>query len=56
MVNCLSILLNAFLNEIKRNADKHSDLPKKLVEYPLGEFDFYKVISIDNKKITQIQI
>lgn len=48
-------LLNAFMNEIKRNADKHSDLPKKLVEYLLGEFDFYKVISIDNKKITQIQ-
>ena len=48
-------LLNAFMNEIKRNTDKHSDLPKKLVEYLLGEFDFYKVISIDNKKITQIQ-
>lgn len=48
-------LLNAFMNEIKRNADKHPDLPKKLVEYLLGEFDFYKVISIDNKKITQIQ-
>ena len=48
-------LLNAFMNEIKRNADKHPDLPKKLVEYLLDEFDFYKVISIDNKKITQIQ-
>ena len=48
-------LLNAFINEIKRNADKYSDLPKKLVEYLLGEFDFYKVISIDSKKITQIQ-
>lgn len=48
-------LLNAFINEIKRKNDKHSDLPKKLVEYLLGEFDFYKVISIDNKKITQIQ-
>ena len=48
-------LLNAFMNEIKRNTDKHPDLPKRLVEYLLGEFDFYKVISIDSKKITQIQ-
>ncbi len=48
-------LLNAFINEIKRNADKYPDLSKKLVEYLLGEFDFYKIISIDNKKITQIQ-
>ncbi|MEI3395688.1 MAG: HaeIII family restriction endonuclease [Clostridia bacterium] len=48
-------LLNAFMKEIKRNTDKHPELPKKLVEYLLGEFDFYKVISIDSKKITQIQ-
>ncbi len=48
-------LLNAFMNEIKRENDKHPKLPQKLVEYLLGEFDFYKVISIDNKKITQIQ-
>ena len=43
-------LLKAFMNEIKRETDKHPDLPKKLVEYLLGEFDFYKVISIDSKK------
>ena len=48
-------LLNAFMKEIKRKNVKHPDLPKKLVEYLLGEFDFYKVISIDSKKITQIQ-
>ena len=30
-------------------------MPRKMVEYLLGEFDFYKVISIDNKKVTQIQ-
>ena len=48
-------LLKAFMNEIKRATEKHPDLPQKLVEYLLGEFDFYKVISIDSKKITQIQ-
>lgn len=48
-------LLKAFMNEVKRENEKHTDLPKKLVEYLLGEFDFYKVISIDSKRTTQIQ-
>lgn len=48
-------ILKAFVNEIKRSYAKHPELPKKLVEYLLGEFDFYKIISIDNEKITQIQ-
>lgn len=48
-------LLQAFINEIKRSYEKDKNLPKKMVEYLLGEFDFYKIISIDNKKITQIQ-
>jgi len=48
-------LLNAFINEIKDSYKRHSEIPKKMVEYLLGEFDFYKVISIDNKRITQIQ-
>ena len=30
-------------------------VPKKMVEYLLGEFDLYKIISIDSRKITQIQ-
>lgn len=48
-------LLNAFIDEISRSYKDHPDIPKKLVEYLLGQFDFYKVISIDNKRITQIQ-
>lgn len=32
-----------------------SSVPQKMVEYLLGEFDFYKVISIDSKRITRIQ-
>ena len=31
------------------------EIPRLMVEYLLREFDFYKVIRIDNKKITQIQ-
>lgn len=42
-------LLNAFINELKKSYQEHQELPKKLVEYLLGEFDFYKVISVDNK-------
>lgn len=49
-------LLNAFKNEIYRQNDIYkNDIPKLMVEYLLGRFDFYKVIGIDNKKITQIQ-
>lgn len=48
-------LLTAFKNElIRRNID-YPDLPRKMVEYLLGQFDFYKVISVDNKRLTQIQ-
>lgn len=49
-------LLKAFKNEIlRKNQFIENKIPRKMVEYLLGEFDFYKLISIDNKKITQIQ-
>ena len=48
-------LLNAFVDEINRANTSNYDVPQKMVEYLLGEFDFYKIISIDNKKVTQIQ-
>lgn len=48
-------LLQAFMNELKRSNSLDSSVPKKMVEYLLGEFDFYKVISIDSKRITRIQ-
>lgn len=48
-------LLQAFIDEIKRSNESNPDVPKKMVEYLLGQFDFYKVISIDSKRITQIQ-
>lgn len=48
-------LLNAFMDEISKSYKTHPDIPKKLVEYLLGQFNFYKVISIDNKRTTQIQ-
>lgn len=48
-------LLNAFIDEIKRAYKEYPELPKKMVEYLLGAFDFYKIISIDSDKLTQIQ-
>lgn len=48
-------LLQAFIDEIKRSTECNAEVPKKMVEYLLGQFDFYKVISIDSKRITQIQ-
>lgn len=48
-------LLQAFIDELKRSNAQDASVPRKMVEYLLGEFDFYKVISIDSKRITQIQ-
>lgn len=48
-------LLQAFMEEIRRSYQSNPDIPKKMVEYLLGQYDFYKVISLDSKKITQIQ-
>lgn len=48
-------LLKAFINEIKNSNTLNKNIPQKMVEYLLGEFDFYKIISVDNKKVTQIQ-
>ena len=48
-------LLQAFMDELNRSDAIDSSVPKKMVEYLLGEFDFYKVISIDSKRITRIQ-
>lgn len=47
-------LLKAFIQELKEVSNKYKELPQKMVEYLLGEYDFYKVISIDNQRITQI--
>lgn len=49
-------LLEAFISEVKRSYQIYgSIIPRKMVEYLLGEYDFYKVIGIDHRKVTQIQ-
>lgn len=48
-------LLQAFIDEINRSGAMDNSIPSKMVEYLLGEFDFYKIISIDRQRLTQIQ-
>lgn len=48
-------ILKAFIKEINSQYQQHKEIPSKLVEYLLGKFDFYKIISIDSKRLTSIQ-
>ncbi len=48
-------VLNAFLAELKRLADNNPDVPSKLIEYLLGRYDFYKVITDDRHKTTRVE-
>ena len=48
-------LLSAFMDEIKRTSALYQDVPQKMVEYLLGEYDFYKAVSVDIKKLVCIQ-
>ena len=48
-------LLNAFKNEIERAYNQDKRIPVKLLSYLLGTRDFYKVVAIDSKQITEFQ-
>ena len=48
-------ILSAFKNELSRAIQIDKTIPTKLVEYLLGKYDFYKIISIDSIKVTTIQ-
>ena len=48
-------LLEAFVKEVSTQVRRNKNVPRRMVEYLLSKYDFYKVISIDSKKITTIQ-
>lgn len=48
-------LLKAFLVELECAYGCDQTIPQKLVEYLLGRYDFYKVISLDSERLTRIQ-
>ena len=49
-------VLTGFIEEVKKACALHKDLPGKMTEYLLGEYDFYKVISLDREKNTRINV
>jgi hypothetical protein len=49
-------VLNAFMDELKRIESVNPNIiPSKLLQYLIGTHDFYKIISLDKTKTTQIQ-
>ncbi len=48
-------LLSAFRDELLRQYAVHRDIPARIVEYLIGTYDFYKVICVERRKLTQIQ-
>ena len=49
-------ILLAFMKELKKlDAENNGVIPERLIHYLIGQNDFYKVITIDNKRITRIQ-
>lgn len=48
-------LLKAFMKELKNLAEIHQDVPKKLIRYLIGEYDFYKIITNDRQETTKLE-
>ena len=47
-------LLNAFIEEVKRAYKTDNNLPRRMIEHLIGVKDYYKVVSMDNKRLTLI--
>lgn len=48
-------LLKAFIKEINSQTKAYKGITRKLTEYLIGKYDFYKIVSIDKEHTTQIQ-
>lgn len=48
-------VLQAFLDELARLAKDHREIPGAMVQYLIGRYDFYKVITDDRHKTTRIE-
>lgn len=48
-------LMDAFTREFLRQYEVHNELPKLIVDYLVGKYDFYKVISSDNARVTYVE-
>lgn len=52
--NVYKPLLNAFMTEIRNAVSGNSKVASKMVEYLLGTYDFWKMISLDSAKKTEL--
>lgn len=48
-------IINAFITELNRAYKSSPDIPAKLISYLLGIRDFYKVVAVDKKQVTEFQ-
>lgn len=48
-------LLNAFMDEVQRAYSIDKEIPRKMVEYLIGVYDYHKVISRDSKRVTELR-
>ena len=48
-------IVEAFINELNRAYKADKTIPARLISYLLGVRDFYKVVAIDNKQVTEFQ-
>ncbi len=48
-------LVDAFIKEINRAYETDHTIPTRLISYLLGIRDFYKVVAIDKRKLTEFQ-
>lgn len=48
-------IVSAFIDELNRAYTSDNTIPAKLISYLLGIRDFYKVVAIDKKQITEFQ-
>ncbi len=54
--NCVYLpIISAFIDELENAYKADSSVPTKLLSYLLGIRDFYKVVAIDKKRITEFQ-
>jgi len=48
-------ILKAFIQEIQTAYQSDDSIPRKMVEYLIGIYDYHKIVSHDNKKLTVIE-
>lgn len=48
-------IVNAFIQELNRAYYENSSITERLISYLLGIRDFYKVVAVDRKQITEFQ-